>query len=142
MFEVLKNFASSPIAIGIAMGAIAPFLINILSGIILTIKNKFSETPKFDIGVQTGWSQLPASGSIFPQSVLVAKKLTSCTFVDISNGELKGKFTITKFRWMISSAAIIGMHTKKEAAKLLTDCNTQIKAKPLKYRIPYGNKIS
>lgn len=98
--------------------AVTPFTVNYLSGIILTIKNKYSDTPKFGIGAWFSWSLLPNSGTVFPESVLVSKSLTACTFIDVSEGKINGRFTVTKFRWMISSAGLIGMVTKDEVKKL------------------------
>jgi len=88
--------------------AITPFTVNYVSGVILTIKNKYTATPKFSIGAWFAWSLLPNSGAIFPESVLVHKTLTACHFIDISNGTVNGKYAVTKFRWMISSASLVG----------------------------------
>ena len=115
------------IIIAMAVAAVSPFVVNVFSGVILTVKNRFANTPKFDPGAEFAWSMLPASGSIFPRSVLVSKKLTSCTFVDVSGGKIGGKYSITKFRWMISSASLVGVHSPDSAKAILAICNQKIK---------------
>ncbi len=100
-------------------GAVSPFLINIFAGLILTIKNKYSDTPKFDIGAVFAWSQLPASGSIFPKSIMVSKSLTHCHFLDIAGDKVNGRYSMTKRRWMISSAALLGICTQEQVDELI-----------------------
>ena len=87
--------------------AITPFTVNYLSGIILTIKNKYADTPEFDIGSVFEWSFLPTSGSQFPTCILVSKSLTKCKFLDLRKDGKNGLFSVSKFRWMISSGALI-----------------------------------
>ena len=108
------------------IAAISPFVINIFSGIILTVRNRFSDTPKFDIGAVFAWSQLPASGSIFPVSVLVGKSLTACKFIDISTKNNLGRFSIAKFRWMIASAALVGFIDNNKVQKLIAKHKKQM----------------
>ncbi|MCP3940279.1 MAG: hypothetical protein GY710_02195 [Desulfobacteraceae bacterium] len=107
--------------------AVSPFLINIFSGLILTVKNRFSDTPKFNIGSVFEWSQLPASGSIFPKSVMIEKSLTACHFLDISGGHVNGKYSITKSRWMISSASLIGFYSQEKVGILLNEYKDNLK---------------
>ncbi len=109
-----------------ALGAaISPFLINVFSGIILTFKNKYADTPKFDTGAVFEWSQLPASGSVFPKSVMIGKSLTACHFLDITGGKVNGRYSITKSRWMIASAALIGICTQEQVDELIENYKRQ-----------------
>lgn len=100
-------------------GALLPMLTNIFAGFILTIKNKYSDTPKFDKGGVFAWSQLPASGSIFPKSVMIDKSLTHCHFLDITGDKVNGRYSMTKSRWMRSSAALIGICTQEQVDELI-----------------------
>ncbi len=102
-----------------ATAAILPMITNIFAGFVLTIKNKYSDTPKFDIGAVFAWSQLPASGSIFPKSIMVSKSLTHCHFLDISGDKVNGRYSMTKRRWMISSAALLGIIPKEQVDELI-----------------------
>ena len=100
-------------------GALLPMLTNIFAGFILTIKNKYSDTPKFDIGAVFDWSQLPASGSIFPKSIMVNKSSTHCHFLDITENKVNGRYSMPKRRWMISSAALLGICTQEQVDELV-----------------------
>ncbi len=107
--------------------AVSPFLINIFSGLILTVKNKYSDTPKFNTGAVFEWSQLPASGSIFPKSVMVGKSKTKCHFLDISGDKVNGKYSVTMRRWMTSSASLIGFYSQEKVEILLNEYKDNLK---------------
>ncbi len=105
--------------------ALLPMITNIFAGFVLTIKNKYADTPKFDIGGVFAWSQLPNSGSVFPKSIMIGKSLTACHFLDITGCKVNGRYSITKSRWMISSAALIGICTQEQVDVLIENYKRQ-----------------